>query len=84
MSDDNQARPPRVRVTGLWASKTNDGVVYFAGNNGGQRWTIWPNNYRNGNGKAPTHYLYLENPPPKTDGDGANGGVDMSGVPLAN
>lgn len=53
-------RAPRIKMSGLWKSETKDGTVYLSGGNGSQRWSIWPNGYREGNDKAPTHILYVE------------------------
>ena len=47
-------------MSGLWKSETKDGTVYLSGGNGSQRWSIWPNGYREGNDKAPTNILYVE------------------------
>ena len=57
MSDQKQAR---IKMSGLWKNETKDGTVYLSGSNGSQRWSIWPNGYRDGNDKAPTHVLYVE------------------------
>lgn len=47
-------------MSGLWLNKAKDGTSYLSGSNGSQRWSIWPNGYREGNDKAPTHILYVE------------------------
>lgn len=57
MSDQKNAR---VKMSGLWKSTTKDGTTYLSGSSGGQRWSIWPNGYREENDKAPTHILYVE------------------------
>jgi len=65
MSED---RAPRIKMSGLWKSETKDGTVYLSGSNGSQRWSIWPNGYREGNDKAPTHILYVEQVQKREDG----------------
>lgn len=72
MSDQKQAR---VKMSGLWKSETKDGTVYLSGGNGSQRWSIWPNGYREGNEKTPTHILYVEQVQKREEAD-ANDGKD--------
>jgi hypothetical protein len=64
MTDHKQ---PRVKVSGLWADTTKDCTKYLSGSNGGQRWSIWPNSYKEDGDSAPSHILYIENLPPKED-----------------
>lgn len=63
MSDKQQQ--PRVRISGLWEGQMKDGQQYFSGTTGGQRWTIWPNKFHEDGSSSPTHYLFVENLPPK-------------------
>ena len=66
---------PRVKISGLWANETKDGVPYFSGGNSNLRWTIWPNSFADKGGNQPTHILYVEHPKPKKDKGGGNGSV---------
>ena len=54
-----QQKSTRVKMTGLWASETKDSVRYLSGGNGSQRWTIWPNSFKDGENQ-PSHVLYVE------------------------
>ena len=49
-----QQKSPRVKMTGLWASETKDGTRYLSGGNGSQRWSIWPNSFKEKE-SDPTH-----------------------------
>lgn len=61
-----QQKSTRVKMTGLWASSTKDGTRYLSGGNGSQRWSIWPNNFKQGE-NDPTHILYVEQAQKKVD-----------------
>ena len=58
MSDQNKSA--RVKISGLWVGETKDGNRYLSGGNGSQRWTIWPNSYKEENSNQPTLILYVE------------------------
>ena len=68
-------KTPRVKISGLWANETKDGVRYLSGSKN-PRYTIWPNNYKEKD-SDPTHILYVE-APLKKDGDGDDDGKDGS------
>ncbi len=57
----------RVKMSGLWANETKDGVPYFSGGNGSIRFTIWPNNFAEKDGNQPSHILYVEQAKPRKD-----------------
>ncbi|MCU0912987.1 MAG: hypothetical protein MUC88_00315 [Planctomycetes bacterium] len=52
---DNDRRPPRLRVMGLWLNETKDGKKYMAGNIGRLRVEVWKND-RPGEGENPPDY----------------------------
>ena len=66
MSD--QAKNPRVKISGLWVGEAKDGTRYLSGGNGSQRWSIWPNGYKEENSNAPSHILYVEQQQKKEEG----------------
>ena len=59
-------KSPRVKITGLWANETKDGVRYLSGGKS-PRYSIWPNSFKEKD-TDPTHVLYVE-APLKKDGD---------------
>jgi hypothetical protein len=67
MSELKQQRQPRVKMSGLWADATKDGIKYLSGTTGGQKWSIWPNSFKTEGDNAPTHILYIENLAPKEE-----------------
>ena len=62
-----QQKNTRVKMTGMWASETKDGVRYLSGGNGSQRWTIWPNSFKEKE-SDPTHILYVEQAKKREEG----------------
>ena len=64
-----QQKSTRVKMTGMWASETKDGVRYLSGGNGSQRWTIWPNSFKEKE-NDPTHILYVEQAKKREEGTG--------------
>ena len=62
-----QQKSPRIKMTGMWASETKDGVRYLSGGNGSQRWTIWPNSFKEKE-NDPTHILYVEQAKKREEG----------------
>jgi hypothetical protein len=77
MSED---RAPRIKMSGLWKSETKDGTIYLSGSNGSQRWSIWPNSYRDGNDKAPTHILYVEQVQKREEGQAGDDKDSLSNL----
>ena len=68
-------KSPRVKISGLWAGETKDGVRYLSGGNGSVRYSIWPNGYKDQDENQPSHVLYVEQAKKKEDaGDDAKGG----------
>jgi len=65
-------------MSGLWKSETSNGTTYLSGSNGSQRWSIWPNGFKEDNDKAPTHILYVEQVQKKAEGQADNGKDSLS------
>jgi len=65
MTDQNKSA--RVKISGLWISETKNGQKYMSGSNGSQRWTIWPNSFKEKE-SDPTHILYVEQAKKREEG----------------
>ena len=65
-------KSPRVKITGLWANETKDGIRYLSGGKS-PRYSIWPNSFKEKD-TDPTHVLYVEAPLKKGGDDDGKGG----------
>ena len=64
-------KAPRVKITGLWANETKNGVRYLSGGKS-PRYSIWPNSFKEKD-TDPTHVLYVEAPLKKDGEDDSKG-----------
>ena len=62
-------KSPRVKISGLWAGETKDGVRYLSGGNGSVRYSIWPNGFKDQGENQSSHILYVEQAKKKEDSD---------------